>query len=245
MDIGKAFRFAFEDEEWVSKLLLGTVFLLIPVVGMFFLIGYGIAVIRRVMADDPQPLPAWDDVGRYFTDGLMYWVATLVYALPLILFLCPIAAVWILPMFGGENEDLILTLGGVSGVLSAGLGCLALLYVLFLNLVMPVVQIRFAETGEIGACLRVGEIMRFLFDNIGRLLMCLLVLFGIGLAIGLVVGPAIGLAAGILSFIPICGPVLGSVMGLLMLPVSFWLSVLASHLYGQVGRLADRIPLVA
>ena len=32
MDIGKAFSFVFEDERWVSKVLLGGLFMIIPIV---------------------------------------------------------------------------------------------------------------------------------------------------------------------------------------------------------------------
>ena len=39
MDIGKAFGFVFEDEQWVSKILLGAAIMLIPIFGLFALIG--------------------------------------------------------------------------------------------------------------------------------------------------------------------------------------------------------------
>ncbi len=239
MDIGKALTFVFEDEEWISKILLGAAITLIPVFGALALIGYAIAVTRNVMADKLQPLPAWDDLGRYFMDGLMFWVATLLYALPFLIFICPIAVVWILPGLVGEQEDWMAILAGISGLVSLGLGCLAALYGILLGLLMPMLQIRYAETGEIGACLRFGEVFRSLFANIGSIIISQLLLWVAGMVIGGVVG---GLGA-VLGIIPICGWILAAALGLLMLPVGVWLTVFSGHMYGQIGRQAGMAPL--
>ena len=218
MDIGKALGFVFEDEEWVVKLLLGAVITLIPIFGQFALMGYAIAVIRNVKADSPQPLPAWDNLGEYFTDGLKFWVAVLVYMLPVMILICPIMLIGVLPVLGGQNEDVVTILAGISGFMSMGLSCLIVLYSILLAPVMTVVQIRYAETGEIGPCLRLGEIFRFLFANIG----------------GIIIALALVLAVGVLV-VPIVGAL---TLGLLALPATVWLTVFSSHLYGQIGRQA-------
>ncbi|RLC92511.1 MAG: hypothetical protein DRI79_00315 [Chloroflexi bacterium] len=240
MDIGKALGFVFEDEEWVSKILLGALITLIPIFGGFALMGYAIALIRNVMAGEPRPLPVWDDLGRYFMDGLTFWVATLVYALPLLILICPVMMVWLLPALAGENENLMKILTGISGLVSVGLGCLALLYGILLALLTPVLQIRYAETGELGACLRFGDIFRFLFDNIGSIIIAQVLMWVAGVIIGSVVS---GLA-GALSIVPICGWILAAALGLLMLPVGVWLMAFSGHLYGQIGRQAGTAPLV-
>lgn len=238
MDIGKAFGFVFEDEEWVTKVLLGALITLIPIFGGFALMGYAIAIVRNVKAGNPRPLPDWNDLGRYFTDGLLFWVATFVYSLPMLILICPIALVWILPALAGEQEDLLAVLTGVAGVLSAGMGCLAVLYGVLLGLLTPVVQIRYAESGDLGTCLRFGEVFRFLFNHIGSIVISQIVLFVIGIIIASVIG---GLGT-ILAVIPICGWLLGAALGLLMFPISVWLTLLSSHLYGQIGRQADMAP---
>jgi hypothetical protein len=234
MDIGKAFGFVFEDEEWVSKLLLGTVIMLIPIFGWFALMGYAIEVLRKVKADDPRPLPAWDDIGRYFVDGLMFWVATLIYSIPILIVVCPITLIWILPAAAGDSEDVMAILAGVSGLVTLGLGCLASLYGILLALLTPVLQIRYAESGELGDCLHFGEIFRFLFANIGPIIISQILIWAAGMIIGIVVSVAVG----ILSIIPICGWILAAVLGLLMLPVGAWLTIFSGHLYGQIGRQA-------
>lgn len=219
MDIGKALGFVFEDEDWVTKMLLGTVILLIPIFGGFALIGYTIVVMRSVMADEPRPLPEWKDLGNYFMDGLKFWVATLVYALPIFIIMCPFVVIWLLPALAGGEEDLAAILAGISGVLSVGLGCLASLYGILMSLLMPVVQIRYAETGEIGCCLRFGEMFRFLFANLGSIIVSQLVVWFAGMVLMSVVG--------------------GLSLGLLVLPIGVWLNVFSGHLYGQIGRQAQ------
>jgi len=224
MDIGKAFGFVFEDEEWLTKILLGALITLIPIFGGFALMGYTIAVVRNVMNGKPRPLPAWGDLGRYFMDGLMLWVVTLIYALPVLILICPITMVWVLPAFGGEEENLTAVLASISGIVTMGLGCLAVLYGILVGLLTPVLQIRYAETGEIGTCLRFGEIFQFLFANLGSIVVSQLLVW----AAGMILMPVVSILT----------------LGLLILPVSAWLSIFSGHLYGQIGQRAGLIPLV-
>jgi hypothetical protein len=238
MNIGNAFSFVFEDEEWVSKILVGALITLIPIFGGFALMGYGIAVVRNVKSGSTRPLPDWNDLGGYFMDGLMFWLVNLIYSLPILILMCPIALVWILPAVAGEQEDLTAALTGVAGVLSAGLGCLAVLYGILLGLLTPVLQIRYAEFGEIGACLRLGEVFRFLTAHIGGVVISQVIL----LVVGAVVGSVVGGMATFLGMIPICGWIVAVALGLLMVPVSVWLTVFAGHMYGHVGWQAEVPP---
>jgi hypothetical protein len=241
MDIGKAFGFVFEDEEWVTKLLLGTVILLIPIFGMFAALGYVIALIRKVMVGDARPLPAWQDIGQRFMDGLMFWIASMIYTLPMWILMCPIMVIWVLPVLGGENEDLMTILAGVAGIVGLVLICLMTLYGIVMALLAPVLQIRYAESGELGACLRLGEVFRFLFDNIGPILISQVIVWAVSMVVGIVVG----VLSGVASMIPICGWIVGPVLGLLMLPFAFWMMVFSAHLYGQIARQAGIVPVVA
>lgn len=234
MDIGRAIRFVFEDDEWVSKILLGTLISLIPFFGGIALTGYTIAVLRNVRAESSQPLPTWDRLGEHFIDGLLYWVALLVYSIPLIVLMCPIGLAWILPAVADDSQDVTAVLTGIAGVVSAGLGCLVLLYALFLWVLAPVLQIRYAETGNLAACLRFGEVLRFFFDNVGEILIAQLLVW----AAGFVVTSVLSIVIGAFGLVPFCGWVLASVLGLVFLPVGVWLMLFGSHLYGEIGSTA-------
>ncbi len=231
MNIGQAISFVFDDEQWVSKLLLGAVISLIPIFGGAAVMGYAIAVLRNVRAGVQRPLPSWDRLGEYFMDGLLFWVATLIYSIPFLIFVCPIALVWILPAAAGDNQDLTTILSSIAGLVSAGLGCLSLLYAILLWVLFPVLQIRYAEYGELGACLRFGEVFQFLFRNIGSILIAQLLIWAAAFVVTTVLSGVIG----VLSLVPICGWVVGSLLGLVILPVGVWLMLFAAYLYGQIG----------
>ena len=92
MDIGKSFGYVFDDDEWITKVLiaaailgLGILFswmLLIPlIIALFLLGGYGVEITRRVIRGDTQVLPKWDNWGELLVDGLKAWIIELVYRL--------------------------------------------------------------------------------------------------------------------------------------------------------------------
>ena len=216
MDISRAFAFVFEDEDWIKKILLGALISLIPIVGQFVVTGYAIAVLRNVKAGAGRPLPEWGEFSDYLVDGLKFWVVTLVYAIPIMVVVCPLTLVWVVPVASRGNEDLLAILSGIAGLVILGLACLAVLYGVFLALLTPVLRIRYAETGQIGACLRLGDMVRYLGHNVGSILVAALVAFLVG---------------GVVTF------ALGAVsLGLLALPATVWMSLLSSHLYGQIAR---------
>ena len=47
MDFGKAFTFAFDDKEWVTKLLIGGILSLIPIVNLV-VVGYTLKTLKNV-----------------------------------------------------------------------------------------------------------------------------------------------------------------------------------------------------
>jgi hypothetical protein len=241
MDAGKAIRFVFEDDQWASKILLGSVISLIPFFGGIALAGYAIAVLQNVRAGSSRPLPTWDRLGEYFVDGLLFFIALLVYSIPLFILICPLSLVWLLPAIAEDGQQLTTVLTSIAGVVSAALGCLALLYALFLWALAPVLQIRYAEAGELAASLRFGEVFRFLFRNMGQIIIAQIIVW----AAGLVVTTILSVVIGVLGVIPICGWILASVLGLIFVPVGFWLMLVGSHLYADIGQPAELEPPLA
>lgn len=168
MDLGKAFTFVFEDDEWITKiliaaaiLLLGTLFswlLLIPLIlAVALLGGYGVEIIRMVLRGEVDKLPEWDDWGALIADGLKVIVIGIVYALPLIVIACCLA----LPIAGfSENAE------AVSATLGAFLACLSLLYGIALSIVYPAAVAFFAAEDDLSAAFRFGDVFRFVGDNL-------------------------------------------------------------------------------
>jgi hypothetical protein len=87
------FKFPFKDPHWVMKLTIGSLLILVstvvPLVPLFFVAGYCLRIIQRILCGDGQPvLPEWDDWEWLFKHGFKLSEAGLFYALPgLILFM--------------------------------------------------------------------------------------------------------------------------------------------------------------
>jgi hypothetical protein len=86
---------------------------------------------------------------------------------------------------------------GISGI---ALSCVALIYGLFLLYLSAAILIQFARTEQIGACLRVGELIQIARTNTGDYLTIVAIVAATSFAVGLV--------SGILSLIPCLGTII-------------------------------------
>ena len=73
MDIGSAFTFVFDDEDWIKKvaigggiILLGIILLPLLLLGLLLFLplnGYMLEVLKNVRDGQAKPLPEWSDFG--------------------------------------------------------------------------------------------------------------------------------------------------------------------------------------
>jgi len=213
MDIGSSFSYMFQDENWIKKILIGGVVLLIPIVN-FAAIGYLIQIIRNVRAGQPLPLPEWDEFGKYFVDGLWIFLIFLVWSIPIIVVGC---------LYGigtaalAENDDL----ASAIGLISICFWCVMVLWGLVLAAVSPAILIRFAEVGEFMAGFRFSEITSIITANVGSYIIVILLIW-------------------VASFIASFGVIL-CVVGVIF--TQFWSYLVAGHLLGQLGAQAQSTEL--
>ena len=228
MDIGKAFGFVFEDENWIVKILVGAgilavglllSWLIIPLILAFAILsGYEVEIVRRVIRGDLDTLPEWDNWGQLIADGLKVIVIGSVYWLPAILVgLCLGVPAGIL------SEDA----PGLSSALSVLSSCLWILWAIVVTLVMPAAIAFFVDQDDLAAAFRFGEVIAFVRDNLPTYLVTLVMSW---------VAQIIGGLGSLL-----CG------IGLLAtVPYSY---MAIGHLYGQAyvegqGRMAMAAPAV-
>ena len=226
MDYGKSFTYAIEDQTWPNKVAIGALITIVPILN-FATAGYMVQITRNVMNQQPDRLPEWDDWGKKWTEGLMLFIAHLVYSLPFLLLCCIGSVVAFLPALGGQSESATNALAGLSITTLCLMGCLGLLYSLALAVVSPAVTIFYAREGTLSACFKIGEIVGFIQRNLNIYLVAGVVFFAGVLAVSFV--------AGIFNVIPICGTIIGLVIGLAL---GFYVALVAGHLYGQVAREA-------
>jgi hypothetical protein len=98
LDYGEFIKFPFQDREWLKKMVLGCIILIIPIVNILAL-GYFVECIRLGM-QGKNFLPEWSDWEFYMRQGLMALLIFIVYLgvpalLTLILHIVPILGVMV------------------------------------------------------------------------------------------------------------------------------------------------------
>ncbi len=233
MDIGKSFSYPFEDKQWAAKLGLGGLIALVPILN-FAWSGYMIEIVRRVVRNDPEPLPDWSDLGKKFMDGLMLMLAGLVYSLPMLILICLPLGFMILPGIlagSGDMQELTEVLAAAGGFLALCLSCLFVVYALALSVVYPAITVQYAREGTFAAFFQFREILAQISRNAGQFFTAWGVYLGAALGLGFVSGIIIML----LGWIPCLGQL---VVIVIEVGLAIYLFALYAHLFGQFGRAA-------
>lgn len=219
MDIGSAFTFVFDDQDWIKKVAIGGGILLAGVIlspiliGLALLLplgGYMLETLKSVRDGQPTPLPEWTDFGGLFTKGLMVFVIVLVYNIPSLLITCASTGVnFVAPQL---DSDTAAALTFVSLCLS----CVQIIVSILANALVPAAFIRYAQFDTLGSAFQFGEIFRFISGNIGDYIIALLLSWLAGL-------------------VALFGLIL-CVVGVFF--TGFWSYLVAANLYGQLARKA-------
>ena len=233
MDIGKSFSFPFEDKEWLSKLGLGAVISIIPILN-FAWSGYMVEIIRNVMNNRAETLPTWDNLDKKFSDGLILFGASVIYALPILLAFClPMGVMAFSGILSGNHDmqDLARSIGEAGGVLFACLICVFVFYGIILSIIYPAILVIFSREGTFASCFKIREI----FDLISKNAVPFFSAWALGLVAGLGVGLAIGIVNTIIGWIPCIGWIISIVLSF---GSGVYISAVYAHLFGQFGATA-------
>jgi len=222
IDIGRAAQHPFEDQNWISKFLIGGLINIVPILNLAGF-GYAIDHLKSVSRGQDIPLPTWDDLGAKFVTGLKLAVVNFIPALPMFVIVC---VATVLPALGAGASDagddaFAVAFLGTSTVLL----CVVGVYGLALALLAPAIYIQLARTDTIAACLRLGELWAIARRTLGDYILSIVVLIVAGIVIGVIVG--------VINIIPCIGQIVTLALGLLILP---YLQVLSAHLFGQYAR---------
>jgi hypothetical protein len=177
MDIGKSFGYVFDDDEWITKILIAAVILLLGILFFWVLFipsivaglllgGYGVEITRRVIRGDSQVLPRWDNWGELLMDGLKAWIIELVFGLPII-----VLSVCLGPASGILAEDA----QELSALLSACLGGFNVLWGIVVGLFLPAAIAMFVAEEEVSAAFRFGDVFALVRDNFVTYLLVLVI----------------------------------------------------------------------
>ena len=180
MAIGKAFRYVFDDEQWISKVLIGGLLIWIPIVN-FAVFGYMIKIAQNVAQGNPRPLPEWGEFGDHFMRGFYVFVIYLVYLMPIFilegLFFCVTGG-----LAAGSRR-------GEGGAAAALLGLcffpLIIIVALALSFVLYAALARYVATNSLSESFKFAEVIASVRSNFTPWLMLWLVSILAGLAGGL------------------------------------------------------------
>lgn len=181
------------------------------IVGAFFVYGYLARLVRNVIAGVPHPLPEWDDLGEYFSEGLRLFCVVLVYTLPLI---C-VAMVFIIPSIIAQSADND-ALRNLGGGMVACVWCLIFPLSLAMAVWLPGALMFAAVERRFGAAFEFAQIFAFIKGNVGNYLLA----FVVWLVVRMIVP---------FGFILLC-------VGIFF--TSFWSLVVAGYAFAEAWRLA-------
>jgi hypothetical protein len=222
MDVGKAFTYWYKDPKWTTKLLLGALISIVPILN-FAWAGYTNEIIRRVTRDDSDPLPNWDDLGKFFMQGLILVIAGLIYALPIVL-LSLIYIPIVLSTEGIDSDTASALLSGTGLILA----CCMTLYGVLLSFFLPAMQVNYSRKETFGACFAIGEITKLVTANFGNYFIAWLAY----IVFGFIVGAIAVIVTFTLGWIPCIGQILAFLIYAISSPI---IGVVYGHLFGQIG----------
>lgn len=224
MDFGKSFTYPFEDQRWLNKTLIGAIVWAVPIVN-FAIGGYLIDLLKNILRGDALPLPEWSDFGDKWVRGFLLFLASLVYAIPLLVLSCIPMVLFFVPAYSSEGDlqnTLFAVLTGVGGLFA----CLIALYSLLLTFIYPAVYIHYARIGTFGAFFEFGNIFKIVRADLGKYLVAWI----LSIVAALVVGLVIGLVSTLLSFIPCIGWAIAWILGAV---AGVYVFYVYAHLFGQ------------
>jgi hypothetical protein len=221
LDLGQGFRFFFEDPDWVKKILIGGVFMLLSglIVGAIFVAGYGVHVLRRVVRGERRPLPEWEQLGVFFGDGLRAFGLYLLHLVAVCIL--PAALGCLIGLMGGGLASLSQSsrgasdaAGGLVALLIMGLYVMTFFLLLVLMIYFPAAFTRFAVLDRFSAGFEVAENIAFIRRNLGRYALALVLYL-------------------LASFVAQVG-IIACCVGLF--PASFWAFCVGAWAMGEVAR---------
>lgn len=163
MDLGRAFSYVFDDEQWLTVILLGGLLLIVPIFGQIALLGFMLAAARNVMQGTPNPLPRWDNLGDKFMQGLYVLGIQIVYALPIAIPVILLACVATgLGAAGGEDAA-----AGFIGLLVLCLMPILIIVGLVLQILGFAATVRYLQTNSFSSALQFSEVVRMVRSDIG------------------------------------------------------------------------------
>lgn len=215
IDFGRPFTFAFDDPDWIRKILIGGLMYILSflLIGIFFIFGYCARLARNVAAGAARPLPEWDDWSNDLVEGFKLFVIVIIYYAPVVaIAVLGLGGSAILGAFADESgADAAAALAG--GVFSIGM-CLLYVLALAIAVILPSALTLAVMRRSFGAAFDLRAVFSYIGEN------------GTNYVLAIVVHFIAGFLAQF-GFILLC-------IGLLF--TAFWAQLATTYAFGETYR---------
>jgi hypothetical protein len=177
MDVGLAFSFPFQDKDWITKLILAGVILLIPVLGIIVVLGWSLAITRNVIKGETEPLAGWSDFADLLTLGFKALIISLIYALPIIVLSIPFG--FLTSIIDDQSAEALIAF------VSICFSCFSILYGLALAFFYPAALGELAANDDLGAALNPSRLIELVRKAPNAYVLTFLATIGAGFLAGL------------------------------------------------------------
>lgn len=152
MNLGLAFSYVFKDKEWFKKILMPALCMLIPVVGQFVVIGWGLKITKRVIDGYEEDALPNLEFGADLKNGFLAAVIQTIYFIPIGI-IGGIAGGML--SFGMSDEGALYT---ILMILGGCIGLVGLLLAILIAFLSVAGVANFVAKGQFGAAFKIKEV---------------------------------------------------------------------------------------
>ena len=170
MDFDLLFSFLTQDKNWVKKVSIAAI-LILSQIGVIAVLGWAAEISKRVADGQTESLPEWDEIGRFFLNGLKLIGVTLVWFLPPALLVVCQSTVMIASMQGGDPS----TLAAVLTASSVVVYLLVFIYIIAGGLIFSPLYVLVTEEQDFKQLLKPGPAWHLFRGNLGGFILTILI----------------------------------------------------------------------
>lgn len=217
--------YMFKQPGWEQKVLAGAGISLVPILN-FATTGYMLDTMERIRTNQTPPLPDWsENIGKFFTDGLMLVLINLIYSIPAIVLGLVGAGAFAGMSAMTDNPEAV-------GVVGFGVAALMMILLFVYGIVLffwaQGVIVNYALKRTFASGFEFGAIWEIVQKGWKRMILVV--------AVGVVFGIALGIVSAIVNLIPCLGQIITFLIGL---PAGFYLVLVTGYNAAFIAREAQ------
>lgn len=169
MNFGLAFSYVFKDKDWFKKILMPALCMLIPVVGQFVVIGWGLKITKRVIDGYEEDALPNLEFGADLKNGFLAAVIQIIYFIPIGII---IGIAGGMLSFGMSDEGALYT---ILMILGGCIGLVGLLLAILIAFLSVAGVANFVAKGVFGAAFRIKEVFGLVKKAFGSWLLYIII----------------------------------------------------------------------